>query len=98
MAGGITPIEVPGVPTLGTNQVSIGNTATLILPVRTGRRSLIIVQHGTVDVFIGDSGVTTSNGLLLTGTKGASLSIPGTMAVYAIVASGTQTVSYLEIY
>lgn len=98
MAGGLVPIEVPGVLNVGYNQVVVGNSATLIVPARSGRRSVLIVNHGTTDIYIGDAAVLTTTGLQLTGTKGANLSIPGGFDIYGIVASGTQTVSYLEIY
>ena len=86
-----------GSETLATNQVSIAATSTLIAAANTKRRALLIVNHGTTDVYIGSATVTTSDGILLTGTKGASLSIPGTMAIYGIVASGSQAISYIEV-
>lgn len=42
--------------------------------------------------------VTTSSGDLLVGIKGAFLSVPATTDVYAIVGSGTQGVSFMEVY
>ena len=78
-------------------QVSVATTATKIVDAHPTRRVLVIINEGTTDVRLGtSSGVTTSNGALLTGTKGASLSIEGGAAVWAIVGTGTQTVSYLE--
>lgn len=80
------------------NQISVGTSATLICAQRDQRRGILVVNHGTTDVYIGNSNVTTSSGILLTGTKGASISIPGNMAIYGIVGSGTQTISFIEIY
>lgn len=77
-------------------QVSVGSTATLIKAATAGRRSITIVNHGTTPVYLGGSGVTTANGVLLPGTEGASLTLCHTAAVYGITASGTQTVSYSE--
>lgn len=84
--------------TLATGQVSVGNTATLIAAARAGRKSITIINAGTTDVYLGASGVATGTGLLLYGQKGAGITIDGGAAVYGIVASGSQTVSYLESY
>ena len=87
-----------GVSRLETGQVSVGNTATLILPARKQRRSLLIVQHGTNAVYIGkDENVTSTTGVLLVGTAGVGLSIPSTGEIWGIAGSA-QTVSYIEIY
>jgi hypothetical protein len=81
-----------------TGQVSVTGTATALVAVRGSRRALLIVQHGTTAVYIGGPGVATSTGVLLVGSEGSSMSVPTTGAVYGIVASGTQVVSYMEVY
>ena len=87
-----------GTPKLVTGQVSIGTSATLILPARRNRRSLLVVQHGSNAVYIGaDENVTATTGVLLTGTAGVGLSIPTTGEVWGIAGSA-QTVSFIEIY
>lgn len=87
-----------GEPKLVTGQVSVGTGATLILPARSNRRSLLIVQHGTNAVYIGkDNAVLTTTGVLLTGTAGTGISIPVTGEIWGIAGSA-QTVSYIEIY
>lgn len=78
-----------------TAQVSVGTTATLLAAAADGRDSVIVTNMGTVDVFIGDANVTTSNGALLAGVKGTTLIIPATTALYGRVAAGTQAVSVL---
>lgn len=84
---------------LATNQVSVAATATLVVAARAGRDSVTVENHGTTDVYVGSSsGVTTSTGILLPGTKGAAITLSYSGAVYAIVATGTQTVSYAEGY
>lgn len=90
--------SIVGAPTQANNQVSVTTTSATIVSSRAGRRSVLIVNHGTTDVYLGTGTITTSNGLLLAGVKGASVSIPTSQAINAIVASGTQTISYLEIY
>ena len=83
---------------IATAQVSVGATATQIVGARARRESVTIVNHGTTDVYIGGPAVTTSTGLLLLGTKGASVVLDGSIAIYGIVATGSQTVSCLESY
>lgn len=82
--------------TFSQNQISVASTATLICAANANRKRLVIIQHSTTDVFVGPIGVTTSNGLLLAGTKGNQILIKSDDAIYGIVASGTQTVSYME--
>lgn len=84
--------------TLGSGQATVATTATQIAPARSTRGSITIVNEGTVDVRIGAAGVTTATGALLTGTKGASLTLNTTAAVFGIVATGTQAVSFVEGY
>jgi hypothetical protein len=75
-------------------QVPISLSATQIIAANT-RQGLLITNPSAVTVFIGPSGVTTANGQGL--LAGQSLSLPVTSAVYGVVATGTQTVSYLEV-
>jgi hypothetical protein len=70
----------------------------LIVAARAGRKEVMIVNNGTIAVNLGGSGVTASAGLLLAGNLGEGVTITGGAAVYGIVASGTETVSYLEVY
>jgi hypothetical protein len=89
----------PGATNFTPAQVSVGTTATQIVASRSGRQLVTVVQSGTTDVYLGSANtVTTSNGLLLPGTKGASVTLPYAGAVYGIVASGTQTVTAAETY
>lgn len=78
-----------------TGQVSVGNTATQIIAAGTRQAVLITNPSSTVTVFIGGSGVTTGNGQEL--LPGNSLTLPVVSAVFAIVATGTQTVSFVEV-
>lgn len=91
------PIEPLGSPDVATNQVTVADTATLIRAADPRRRGLLIVNHGTTAVFVGDSTVTTTTGLLLAGVVGASVSVPTKGAVYGVVASGSQVVSYMVV-
>lgn len=93
----------PGAATVSTNQLTIGASATLIAPARTGvagtgRTSITITNPGTTSIYIGGSGVTTSTGTLLPGISGASMTLGTEAAIYGIVATSTATVSEFEIY
>lgn len=83
-----------------TAQASPDNTVggTLLAAARLGRHAVTIVNHGTTDVFIGRKGLTISTGVLLVGTKGASITIPTQDDVYGITGGGTQAVGVLESY
>jgi hypothetical protein len=84
--------------TIATNQVTIGTTATQVVPVRSGRSAVKITNLGTVDIFCGAAGVTTTTGDLLAGVKGGALTIPSGAAVFCVVATGTQAISFMETY
>lgn len=86
-------------------EVSVGNTATLLLAAD-GDRSHAIIRNIGDDVgqvvFIGGSAVATTDGMPLengteAGKRGDSITIPGTAAIYGIVASGTQVVRVLAV-
>lgn len=79
-----------------TSQATVGATPTLIVAQRSGRDTVVIENTGTTPVFLGNSAVTVSNGLLLPGVVGASVALETTDAVFGIVASGTQVVAVVE--
>ena len=82
-----------------TNQVTVGATATLIVAAHAGRKNALIINEGSVDIRIGNSSsVTLNNGVLLSGGKGANLMIEGGGTVYGIVASGSEAVSFIEVF
>jgi hypothetical protein len=77
-------------------QVTVGATATLIVPAGAGRETVTIVNNAAVDVFLGPAGVTITTGVLLAGVKGQTLSLPTTNAIYGVVATATSPVSYID--
>jgi len=95
-AWGVTTTE--GASSIATNQVSIAASATQIVAARAGRKAVLILNEGTIEVRLGGAGVTTATGLLLYGARGAGVAIDGGAAVYGIVVSGTQNVSYVETW
>jgi hypothetical protein len=83
---------------IATGQVTVGTTATQIVPARSGRISVKTTDLGTTDLFCGAAGVTTATGDLLAGVKGGSITVPTGAAFYCVVATGTQAVSFMESY
>jgi hypothetical protein len=73
-------------------------TAQKIVSLRWERTGVLITNMSSIDVFFGDSTVLASTGLLLLGLKGAGISIPTTAEIWAIAASGTPTISFMEVY
>lgn len=78
-----------------TAQVSVGTTATKLYTGQSGVDEVTIENLGTTPVYLGKAGVTVSNGFLLPGAVGASLTLTTTSDIYGIVASGTQSVAVL---
>lgn len=91
-------ITATGANTIASGQVSVANTSTSIAAARATRRAIAVINHGTTDVFVGVTGLTTGNGALLKGVAGSSITLYTSAAVFGIVASGTQTVSFIEEY
>lgn len=87
-----------GSSTIATSQVSVATTSTQVVAARALRGSVKITNLGTTDVFIGVTGVTTTTGDLLPGTKGASITVPTNAAVFAVASGAAQTVSVMEVY
>lgn len=87
------------VTTFNTGQYTASATAPVaLIAANQSRTGLLIVNIGTVDVYLGQVGVTTATGHLLPGTKGSSVSIPTRDAVYAITGASTSLISYVESY
>lgn len=70
------------------------------MPFRAGRTSITLINTSTTVVAVGDASVTTSNGAQLQGTTSNNgyLTIPSAAALYGVVASSTQTISYIETF
>lgn len=84
---------------LNFGQVTVQNVATRIDAPNPNRVGIMVINHGTTDVFIGkSSAVTVNNGALLPGVKGAAMTIPTTSDIWGIVAVGSQLVSFIEVF
>jgi hypothetical protein len=86
--------------TLTATQVTVATTATLIAAANPNRKFIEIVNtDAAVNVFIGGSGVTTSNGHAIYPGGAGKLTLRGaitTAAIYGIVAASTEVVTVLE--
>jgi len=81
-------------------RVSVGTTATKLTSDYDGKDGQTInVQNptGGVDVYLGGDGVTTTSyGFLLKADTSFSVELQGGEKLYAVVASGTQTVNIIR--
>ncbi|MCL6577989.1 MAG: hypothetical protein K6T73_01200 [Candidatus Bathyarchaeota archaeon] len=77
------------------DQVVVGESATVIVQANANRRSVIIRNQGSTDMYIGGSEVTSSTGLLIKPDEAIVLDRT-TAAIYGSTLSGSTTVGYLE--
>ena len=80
---------------LATGQTVVGTTATYIATGIVGASWITLHVDGNVDIFIGDAAVTTATGLEV--HKGSTLTVwlPEADKLYAVVVSGTHTLSWM---
>jgi hypothetical protein len=82
-----------------TGPLTVGTSATLIVAARVGRKEVTVIQEGTTAARLSSSSsMSMSNGILLANSVGSGITITGGSAIYAIVASGTTTISAGEVY
>lgn len=83
--------------TIVTNQVTVDTTVggVVIKALNTSRKSIIIRNQGATDMYVGPSGVTTANGILVKANEVLTLD-RNTAAIYGIVGAGSTTAGYLE--
>lgn len=81
---------------INAGQAAPTNTAANIVDFSAPRRRITLVNHGSVDVYLGEATVTTSNGLNL--KVGASITLETQAAIQGITASGTGAIHYIEEY
>lgn len=85
-----------------TGQISVTSTATRIVRSRPGRFDVIIEQlSANADLYCGSTAnghgaVTTGNGMLLPGVKGANIALHTSAEIYCISVGATAVVSYAE--
>jgi hypothetical protein len=98
VAGTVTANAGAGTGSIATAQVTVTTGNVSVVAARAGRASVTIINLGTVDVWLGVTGVSTSTGILLLGVKGSAVTIPTSAAVFGTVGSGTQAVAVLESF
>jgi hypothetical protein len=77
--------------------ISATTTAAQLTPTPLSNRKSLIVQNlGNKEIYIGDSGVTSSNGVKISAGANAELKYDASVALYARTASGTADVRILE--
>ena len=91
---GALAVRPAGGATLSTGQVSVGTAATQIIGANTNRYEVVITNPSTVTVYVGGSGVSTTTGHAI--PAGGSITLKSTAAIYGVVATATQTVTYAE--
>lgn len=73
------------------------STSVLLIAARATRRGAIVTNtDSTTSIYVGPSGVSTSNGEVI--KAGNSLSIETTAAIYCVAGSGTVAVTFGELY
>lgn len=83
---------------LTANTVSVGTTEEEIASSpQSGRISIIVQNLGSKEVYLGPSGVTSSTGIALAPRANISLDLGEDVDLYAIAASGTQDIRYMEL-
>ena len=77
--------------------VTVTTAATLIpTTALTGRRSTVIHNNGAVVVYLGNSSVTTADGLPISPNEKFSLDLDANVLLYGIVVTGTCELRVLE--
>ena len=77
-------------------QVSVGTTATLLVASTGFDQTVWLHNSGGGIVYLGDSGVTTSNGYKLDNGDKMELPVGDNEALYGVTSSGTNTVGVLK--
>lgn len=91
-------VDEQGSTAFAQGQVTVDTTVggVTVAAARDTRKSIVIVNRGTVAIYVGTGTVSSSNGFLL--NAGDGISISTTAAVNAIAASSSSTAHYIEEY
>jgi hypothetical protein len=77
-------------------QISVGTTATLLVAANIMDQTVQLHNLGGGAVYLGNASVTTSNGYKMDNTDKLQIPVGDNEALYAITASGTNTVAVLS--
>ena len=75
-------------------QVSIGATASQIVPANPDRSGIIITNLGANTVYIGEANVTTTTGQAI--QANSSIAFSTTLAIYGVAATGSNICTWLQ--
>ena len=89
-------VDEQGATAIASGQAAPTGTAGTLVAARDTRKRVVLVNHGTVDVYVGPATVTTANGLKI--AAGASLTLYTTALIQGITSTGTGAVHYVEEY
>ena len=83
---------------IANNQVTVDTTVggVIVAAARETRRSILIMNRGTVAIYVGNGTVSSTNGVQVNAGEGIVLST--TAQIKAITASSSATVHYIEEY
>jgi len=76
-------------------QVAVTTSATLVAAARPARKSITLTPTAATVYYVGNTGVTTANGLYV--AAGGSVTLATTAAIYAVGASAV-TITYAETF
>jgi hypothetical protein len=79
--------------TIGSTSVTATTTSAQIVAASSTRRTIVLTNLGTDDVFIGASGVTDNQGIRLVPGQALTIDRSPTAAIHAKAATGTQTIA-----
>ena len=80
--------------TIFSGNASVTTTSDVVLAANAARRTIVLTNLGSDYVWIGDSGITANEGIRLAPGQTLTIDRAPTPAIYAVAASGTQTVSW----
>ncbi len=84
---------------IATGQVNIGSSPTQIVPARAARKSITISCSSGSAIYIGNSSVSSSNGLKqYDATNDTVITLHVTCAIYGIDPGAMGVATYLEVY
>lgn len=83
----------------GSGQVSVGATATRIVPANNNREALTLTKIGSQDLYLGcDASVSATSGHQFAGGCGTAITFDNARgALWGITGAGSTTVTFLEV-
>ena len=80
--------------TIASGNASVTTSAAAVLASDSTRRTAVLTNLGSDYVWVGDSGITANEGIRLAPGQTLTIDRAPTPAIYAVAASGTQTVAW----